>query len=282
MVHHDWRHNQLLMESMMKNVHKNSILLVALVGIVLSEPIYAEEVGIAGASNPDAMGSHPSKPSHLLQLGEAILFKEKITTNAKGSLQVSFTDGSGMAIGPNASIVIDEYVYDPNKGTAAMGASLVKGALRFVGGAISHDKGVNITTPVATIGVRGGIATLSYTPSTGTLDVVHHFGVTTITTPGGTITITQKDFKITINSSGQVIEGTISNLAAFNTLLNSLMSQNSQTGGAITLPSDALMSRNGIELPRPGQPLLNIELPQLAGEAPGANLCLGGYCNTGL
>lgn len=267
------------MESAMKVFHKYSIITLALVGIVLSEPIYAEEVGIAGASNPDATGSHPSKPSHLLQLGESILFKEKITTNAKGSLQVSFTDGSGMAIGPNASIVIDEYVYDPNKGAPAMGVSLVKGALRFVGGAISHDKGVNITTPVATIGVRGGIATLSYTPSTGSVDIVHHFGVTTITTPNGTITITQKDFKITINNSGQVIEGTISNLAAFNALLNSLMSQSNQTGGAMNIPSVTHPSRNGIELPRPGQPLLNIELPQLAGEAPGANLSLGNYCN---
>lgn len=248
---------------------------------------YAEEVGIASATNPDAVGAHASRPNHLLKLGDNILFREKISTDSKGSLQVSFTDGSGMAIGPNATIIIDEYVYDPNKGAAAMSASLVKGALRFVGGAISHDNGVKITVPVATIGVRGGTATLSYSPpksgSPGILDVIHHYGVTTITTPNDTFTITQQDFKISIGSNGQINQGGLINIVALSDLLKTMTSQNSQTGGAINLPSDALIQgdANSLNISPPNdQGTFDLSLPQAGEAALGAQLCQSPYgCN---
>jgi hypothetical protein len=65
-------------------------------------------------------------------------------------------------VGRNSSIVIDEFVYDPNTGTGKMVATISKGVLRFVGGQISHTAGVTIASPVATLGIRGGVATVIY------------------------------------------------------------------------------------------------------------------------
>src|SRR5690606_29607686 len=39
---------------------------------------------------------------------------------------------------------------------------LTKGALRFVGGEISHTAGATINTPVATLGIRGGAAFVTH------------------------------------------------------------------------------------------------------------------------
>lgn len=265
----------------MKHLQYFSMILFMASSCAMISPAFAEGVGIAGASNPDATGSHPAKPSQLLKLGDTILFKEKITTNASGSLQVSFTDGSGMAIGPNATLIVDEYVFDPNKGAAAMSASLLKGGLRFVGGAISHDKGVNITTPVATIGVRGGIVTLSYSPSSGSLNIIHHFGITTITTKTGMLSVSQSGFQISITRTGQVDQNKIENLAVLSNLMFQTTSNNNQSGGA-SVPPTSDMITNNIEMNSPAQPsFFNLDLPNLGGEAPGAQqqLCSTEYCS---
>jgi hypothetical protein len=50
--------------------------------------------------------------------------------------------------------VIDSFVYDPDTGIGQMVTSLAKGALRFVGGELSHQGAATLKTPVATIGIR--------------------------------------------------------------------------------------------------------------------------------
>jgi hypothetical protein len=67
-----------------------------------------------------------------------------------------FLDKTTMTIGPNSDLLIDEFVYDPGAGSGQFAASLTRGALRFVGGQISHTAGATINTPSATIGIRGG------------------------------------------------------------------------------------------------------------------------------
>lgn len=73
-----------------------------------------------------------------------------------------FPDTSTLNVGRNSNIVIDEYVYDPAAGTGKMVATVSKGVMRFVGGQISHTAGVTVKTPVATLGIRGGVATVVY------------------------------------------------------------------------------------------------------------------------
>ncbi|AHM04782.1 hypothetical protein roselon_02459 [Roseibacterium elongatum DSM 19469] len=49
-------------------------------------------------------------------------------------------------------------MFDPNQGAGEMGLQLTEGALRFIGGTLSRDEPATITTPSATIGVRGSSA----------------------------------------------------------------------------------------------------------------------------
>jgi hypothetical protein len=122
----------------------------------------AEAVGAAAAVKPASTGTPPGGASRTLQVGTDIQSKERIQTSGSGSLQVMFLDKSSLTIGPNSDLVVDEFVYRQGGGNGAFAARLTKGALRFVGGQISHTSGATIVTPAATIGIRGGAALVTH------------------------------------------------------------------------------------------------------------------------
>ncbi len=66
-------------------------------------------------------------------------------------------DGTQLTLGENATLVVDEFVYDPFKSRGVLSVRVIKGAFLFVGGRIEGQKDakVQIHTPVAAIGVRG-------------------------------------------------------------------------------------------------------------------------------
>ena len=98
----------------------------------------------------------------VLQVGSNIIFRERISTSSSGSTQLIFIDKTTLSVGPNSNILIDEFVYNPNAGSGRMTVTLTKGAMRMVGGNVSHTQGATIKTPLATIGVRGGVATVTH------------------------------------------------------------------------------------------------------------------------
>lgn len=122
----------------------------------------AETVGAAAAVRPSSTGTPPGGSARTIEIGTKIVSQERIRTTGGGSLQVMFNDKSTMTIGPNSDLVIDEFVYDPNASGGNFATSLTKGALRFVGGQISHTTGAEIKTPVATLVIRGGAAFVTH------------------------------------------------------------------------------------------------------------------------
>ena len=121
----------------------------------------AETIGAAAAVKPAATGTPPGGSARTLSVGSDIAERERIVTGESGSVQVMFLDKSTLMVGQNSDLVIDEFVYDPNIGTGKFSAKLAIGALRFVGGQISHSTGVTISTPTATVGIRGGLVNLN-------------------------------------------------------------------------------------------------------------------------
>lgn len=125
-------------------------------------PSFSQGAGQVGAVNLDAKGTPPGAPTRQLQIGTNIIYNELVETSSTGAAQIMFPDTSTLNVGQNSSIVINEYVYDPGAGSGKMIASIRQGVLRFVGGQISHTAGVTINSPPATIGIRGGVATIVY------------------------------------------------------------------------------------------------------------------------
>ena len=119
------------------------------------------KVGVAAAVNPATMSTQPNSEDRVLVVGSEMLHNELIVTSGKGRTQLLFIDGSALTIGPNSSVVLDEFVYDPNTKTGKLAFSATKGLFRFVGGKISKKTPVTLKTPTAIIGIRGGIAIIT-------------------------------------------------------------------------------------------------------------------------
>jgi hypothetical protein len=83
---------------------------------------------------------------------------ETLKTGVDGRAQIKFIDEALMSLRSNTEFRVDEYRYDPgNKENSRSGTTLSKGGLRTLTGQIAKQipSAYKITTPVATIGVRG-------------------------------------------------------------------------------------------------------------------------------
>lgn len=90
-------------------------------------------------------------------VGMPVHLGSTLQTGAKGSLGVTFRDETVMSFGPNTELMVDEYLYAPDKRDGRLGTRLAKGTLNYVSGAIAKLKpeAVQVRTPTGTIGVRG-------------------------------------------------------------------------------------------------------------------------------
>jgi hypothetical protein len=92
-----------------------------------------------------------------LQEGSDIEFKDNVRTG-NGDVGIKFIDDTNVAVSPNSSLIIDEFVYDPNSKTGSkLVMNIALGTVRYASGNIAklNNQNVNIRTPTARIGVRG-------------------------------------------------------------------------------------------------------------------------------
>jgi hypothetical protein len=143
---------------------------------------FAQQIGTAGAVNPAAKASLGGS-TKVIELGSAIIHTERVETSDKGSVQLVFIDKTTLSLGPSSDLTIDSFVYDPQRQSGKMALTLGKGVLRVVGGSVPRTGGATVTTPVATIGIRGGIATVSHDKRSGTR-AVNGYGVLTVASKG--------------------------------------------------------------------------------------------------
>jgi len=90
-------------------------------------------------------------------IGGAVNMKDELRTGPNARLQVTFRDNTVLTLGENASVVVDSYVYDPDKSTGEAVLQATRGAFRFVTGRLKElkQKKIAVSTPVADIGIRG-------------------------------------------------------------------------------------------------------------------------------
>ncbi len=214
-------------------------IIAALLAIIAltSAPAAAQQVGTATAVNPLSESTPPGAATAPLTVGARIIHKERIHTTPSGTVQLAFLDKSTLSIAPNTSIVINEFVYDPDSGKGHMLASLTQGALRFVGGALSHEGEASIATPAAAIGIRGGTVTIVI-DRTG-VHIIDQFGIITIHNGAGTTVLSRPGFEVTVLSwttpPGQPERVTLAEIDHLVALLTSKPGQNGGVPGLHTV-----------------------------------------------
>jgi hypothetical protein len=90
-----------------------------------------------------------------LQLKDDIYLNDVVQTSASSSLGITFNDATTFNLKANAQITIDSYVYeDGGKNNAAI-FDVVKGTVAFAAAAVAKTGNMAITTPTASLGIRG-------------------------------------------------------------------------------------------------------------------------------
>ena len=92
-----------------------------------------------------------------LKKGSGIEFKDNVRTG-KGDVGIKFIDDTNVAVSAHSSLVIDEFIYDPNSKTGSkLVMNIAMGTVRYASGNIAKlsNQNVDIRTPTARIGVLG-------------------------------------------------------------------------------------------------------------------------------
>lgn len=108
-----------------------------------------EKVGEARKINVTVSGAAGS-----LSTGDAVHRNERIRANASGLGQFEFQDGTKLAVGPNASVVIDKFVLGEGGKLKKLSIKATRGTFRFISGK-SGAGAYKISTPAGTLGIRG-------------------------------------------------------------------------------------------------------------------------------
>lgn len=138
----------------------------------------------------------PDNKERPLKRSDFIYEHETLKTSKDGSGQVVFSDKGLMSLASDTVIKIDEYKFtkDGKPSENKFVSNLVKGGLREVTGAISkgHPENFQLKTPVATIGVRGTVLTISYEEKIKKLAAGVELGEITVKNNKGVIILNPK------------------------------------------------------------------------------------------
>jgi len=150
---------------------------------------------------------------------EPVFLGDEVNSKIGASLQVLLKDNSTFTVGPQCSMVIDKFVYDPKKNNNSMSAKVKRGMFRFTSGKVSKTNPDNITveTPTATMGIRGTMVEVLVGPEAflcaekeGLLapDIpMDHAGATLVILrgPGENTTSTSRPGVVDVRSAGQTV-----------------------------------------------------------------------------
>jgi hypothetical protein len=90
-----------------------------------------------------------------LKLKDDIFLNDVLQTSANSTLGVTFNDATTFNLTANARITVDSFVYeDGGKKNAAL-FNVAKGTVAFVAAAVAKTGDMTISTPTATLGIRG-------------------------------------------------------------------------------------------------------------------------------
>jgi hypothetical protein len=117
-------------------------------------PVLADPVGLVQRVQNAVYGTEPQATRIPKQRRDGIVDQELIETTQHSAVEIGFIDGTNLTIGSEATVMIDQFVFDETAGTGEAVLTLSGGAFRWVTG-LMPPAGVRFETPTATISIRG-------------------------------------------------------------------------------------------------------------------------------
>jgi hypothetical protein len=126
-----------------------------------------------------------------LAVNSDVYFGDRCHSGEGARLQATLSDGTQLTLGENATLMVDEFIYNPSRLRGELVIRVIKGAFLYVGGRIEGATAANvqIQTPVASLGVRG--TTVWGGPIDHGYGVIVLSGEVTVTGRRGAVTLKQ-------------------------------------------------------------------------------------------
>ena len=118
-----------------------------------------------------------------IKVGDGLVRDETVRTGIDSATRLVMADSTNLSLGPNASLKLDRTVFDDENHYREVAVRMTSGAFRFVTGH-SDKAAYKITTPLATIGVRGT-----------TLDILSQRGQTIVNLQDGAASVCTVSFE---------------------------------------------------------------------------------------
>jgi hypothetical protein len=135
----------------------------------------------------DVRGVMGKQEPTVLRAGIDVFQNEIIRTGDRSASRVRFQDNTDLSVGAGSEVTLDRFVFDPNPEKSQVALSIAKGVVRFTTGSLPKSA-YKITTPTATIGVRGTIFTVAVTED-GTTTVSVEDGIALVSGASQTVTV---------------------------------------------------------------------------------------------
>ena len=151
-----------------------------------------------------------------LKLKDDIYLNDKLVTFTGSTLGVTFNDETTFNLNANASITVDNYVYEEGGQQNSALFDFARGTAAFVASSVAKTGNMKITTPTATLGIRGtsglvevdgagaGAHNIKLYPDpdghVGTIDVSDRSGGARL----GTLTLGASGFTVRAGAGGRI------------------------------------------------------------------------------
>src|ERR1700712_4850242 len=178
------------------------------IAVLAASPLSAQtRVGEAAVVKNEVLRVAGSATSQI-KVGDGLLRDEVVRTGLDSATRLVMADSTNLSLGPSASLKLDRTVFDDEHHYRDVAVRLTSGTFRFVTGH-SEKAAYKITTPLATIGVRGPILdirslrgqTIVYLLGGAASVCTVSFQCIELTQPGETAVITSAGGKTTIQKT---------------------------------------------------------------------------------
>ncbi len=117
----------------------------------------AEPIGSITKADGTVTVTRADGTQEQVSVGDPVYQGDVVETASGSAVGITFVDDSAFSLGSGGRMVLDELVYDPATGDGSSSVSLMSGVFSFVSGEIakSGPDAMTVSTPVATIGIRG-------------------------------------------------------------------------------------------------------------------------------
>ncbi|MBI4346047.1 MAG: FecR domain-containing protein [Elusimicrobia bacterium] len=142
----------------LRPARRGAALAAAVWSIAAAAGAQPKAIGVAAAVRGSVTAKTP-EATRPVRSGGALYADDHVRTGADGRLQALLVDETTFTLGPNSSLVLDRFVYDPKSGLGAVSARVAEGVFRLVTGKVAAKRpaAMKVSLPVGSLGIEGTI-----------------------------------------------------------------------------------------------------------------------------